>query len=110
MIQSCAVRRSVGVPTSLPSLRRHRVHEDLAEARRDRAQRRLESAAAAASALQHAFGDELAREIDVRAVLEHDRDLRQAVARQRARVLQPRQAAIAVSIGNVMRCSASSGE
>ena len=36
--------------------------------------------------------DELAREVDVGAVLEDDRDLREPVARERARVLEPRQA------------------
>ena len=36
--------------------------------------------------------DEIAREIDVRAVLEHDGHLRQAVARQRARVFDVGQA------------------
>ena len=36
--------------------------------------------------------DALAREVDVGAVLEHDGDLRQPVARDRARVVEPRQA------------------
>ena len=39
-----------------------------------------------------ALADALAREVDVGAVLEHDGDLRQPVARHRARVVEPRQA------------------
>jgi hypothetical protein len=39
-----------------------------------------------------ALVDQLAREVDVGAVLEDHGDLRQAVARQRARLLQARQA------------------
>ena len=72
-------------------VRRHRVHEDLAEAGRDRARCRLESARQLRAHFRDPLGDELTREVDVGAVLEHDRDLRQAVARQRARVVQVRQ-------------------
>ena len=43
--------------------------------------------------LLDALVDELAREIDVGAVLEHDRDLAQPVARERARIGELRQAA-----------------
>ena len=43
--------------------------------------------------LLDALVDELAREVDVGAVLEHDGHLAQAVARERARVLELRQAA-----------------
>ena len=70
-------------------LGRYRIHEDFAEpgcgrshlgldARRQLRLRRLES-----------LIDELAGEIEVGAILEHDRDLAQAIARDRAGVIEP---------------------
>ncbi len=52
--------------------------------------------AAVASCLLQAFVDQLTREVDVGAVVEHDRHLRQSVARQRAGVVELRQARHAV--------------
>ncbi len=70
--------------------RRHRVHEDLAQPgrygphdQRDaRRHRRLH--------LDQAFADELAREIDVGAILEHGGDLGKPVSRDRSRMVESR--------------------
>ena len=67
-------------------------HEDLAEAGGDRPHRGLDAGRQLLARLLEALVDELAGEVDVRAVLEDDRDLRQAVARERARVVESRQA------------------
>ncbi len=53
----------------------HGVHEDLAEARRDRPERGLDSLWKSRHRLAQALVHELAREVDVGAVLEDDRDL-----------------------------------
>ena len=69
------------------------IHVDLAQAGRDRAHRRLGAGRQLVLGLLDALVDELAGEVDVGAVLEDDRHLAEAIARQRAGVFQPRQAA-----------------
>ncbi|MGY4469419.1 hypothetical protein ACVWWK_005128 [Bradyrhizobium sp. LB9.1b] len=69
------------------------VHEDFAESGRDRAHRDLDAGRKLVFHLLDAFADKLAGKIDVGAVLEDDRHLAQAVARQRAGVVEFRQAA-----------------
>ena len=95
--QSCRVRRSVavhGVPSGFTRIRLglDRVHEDLAQAGGDRAHLRLEARGQLRLDLLQAFAHLLAREVQVGAVLEHHGHLRQAVARDRTRVVQSRQA------------------
>ncbi len=68
------------------------VHEDLAEAGRDRAQLRIQAVGNLRFDLLQAFGDLLAGEVDVGAVLEDHGHLREPVARQRAGLLHRRQA------------------
>ena len=109
--QSWSVRRSVGSqgrPCSsvAPGSRLDGEHEDLAEARRDRPERGLEALGQPRHRLAQALVHELAREVDVGAVLEDDRHLREPVARERSACTRAAAGPpIAVSIGNVMRCS-----
>ena len=73
-------------------LRLDGVHVDLAEAGRDRSHRRLDAGRQGVLDPLNAFVDELTGEIDVGPVLEYDGDLAEAVARERARVDEVRQA------------------
>ncbi len=98
MIQSwigAQVGRRIGLAVGLlrAGLGLDRVHVDLAEARRDRPHRGLDAGRQLVLRLLDALVHELAGEVDVGAVLEHDGDLAEAVARQRARVFELRQAA-----------------
>ena len=88
------VHRRIGL-----SLRRLRARlaldgpeEDLAKPRGDRSHGRLDARRQAALDLLDALGNELSREIDIGAVLEDDRHLRQAIARNGPGLFQPRQA------------------
>src|SRR3954467_4878760 len=65
--------------------RLYRVHEDFAKPGRDRSHRDLDTGRKLVPGLLNAFIDELTREIDIRAVLEDNRHLTEAIARQRAR-------------------------
>ena len=84
------VGRAVGLQRT--GLALHRPHIDFTQARRDRPQRGGQAAGQLGAGLLHALVHQLAREVDIGAVLEHHGHLRQAVARQRARLLQIRQA------------------
>ena len=92
------MRRSVGV-TGVPSailrarLGIDRVLVDLAESSRNRAHLRLDARRQLALDGLDTLADQLTREIDIRAVLEDDRYLRQSVARERARVAEAGQTA-----------------
>ena len=83
------VGRAVGLLGA--GLGAHRPHVDLAQAGGNGPQGRGDARRQALGGLLHALVDELAREVDVGAFLEDHRHLRQAVARDRARLLQPRQ-------------------
>src|SRR3546814_297965 len=65
-------------------------HEDLAEPCRDRPHLGLDAFGKLAFHLLNAFVDELAREIDVGSVLKHDGHLAEAIARNRAGVVEVR--------------------
>ena len=69
------------------------VHVDFTEAGRNRAHRYLSACRQLVSGLLDALVDELAREVNVRSVLEYDGDLAEPVARQRACVVELGQAA-----------------
>ena len=68
------------------------VHVDLAQAGGDWPHRGLEAGRQLAAHLLQAFGDLLSGPVDVGAVLEHDGHLRKPIARQRARVVELRNA------------------
>ncbi|MCY1237717.1 hypothetical protein D9M72_504260 [compost metagenome] len=70
----------------------HGPQVDLAEAGRDRTHRRRDAGRQPVARFLDALVDQLAREMDIGAFAEDHRDLRQAVARQRAGLLQPGQA------------------
>ena len=74
-------------------IRLHGVQEDLAQTGGDRPHRRFHAGRQTATYLLQALVDQVARKVDVRPVFEHHRELRQSVARKRARVGQLRQAA-----------------
>ena len=76
----------------LPRTRRggHGVHEDLAQTGCNRAHGGLQTGRELALDGPEALVDEIAREVDVRAFLEHHRHLRQAIAGQRSGVGQTR--------------------
>ena len=65
---------------------------DFTQARGDRPHRRHHAGRQVLARVLQALADELAREVDVGALVEHHRHLRQAVARQRAVGFQVRQA------------------
>ena len=67
-------------------------HVDFAETGRDRADPRLDALRQAGADLGQPLADLLAREIDVGRLGEDSRDLREAIARQRARALEARRA------------------
>ena len=69
-----------------------RPHVDLAEPGGDRSDPRLGAGRKAAADFEQALVDLLAGEIDVRPLAEHRRDLREAVARQRAGIFEARRA------------------
>ena len=69
-----------------------RPHVDLAQARRDRAHAHLGAGRQARLGFGEALADLLAREVDVELLVEDRRDLREAVARERARVFEARDA------------------
>ena len=68
------------------------IHEDLAEARGDGAERRIDILRQGVFNLIQALVDQLSRQINIGAVLKDDRDLRQAITRDGAGVVQKRQA------------------
>ena len=84
------VRRAIGLFRAL--LRFHRPQVDFAEARGNGAHLRRDAGWQTFLGFLQAFVDHLAGKIDVRAILEDHRHLRQAIARQRARLFQIRQA------------------
>jgi hypothetical protein len=83
-------RRSVGFARA--GLGLDHIHEDFAETRGDRAHFRLDTGGQLRARALQPFVDQLAGKIDVGAVLEDGRHLTEAVARDGARVLEPRQA------------------
>lgn len=84
------IGRAVGLARAVLGLDRPKV--DLAQAGRDRPQRGRYAFGKILARLLQSFVDQLAREIDVGAVVEDHRDLRQPVARQRAGLFQAGQA------------------
>ena len=103
-VEPLALGREVGA-VALPARARRRAraasvgaaildrpHVDLAEAGRDRPHPRLGARRQARRGLEQPLADLLAREVDVGALAEDRRDLREAVARERARVFQARDA------------------
>ena len=84
------VRCAVCLARAFPGF--DRPHENLPQAGGDRSHAGLGARRQFALGLLDALINELAREVDVGAVLEDNRDLRQAVARQRAGLLQAGQA------------------
>ena len=84
------VGRAIGLARAFPGL--DRPHENLPEAGGDRPHAGLGARRQLAPGLLDSLVDELAREVDIGAILEDDRDLRQAVARQRPGLLQTGQA------------------
>jgi len=90
--------------------RRDGVEKNLAEAGGYRSHAGLDTARQLALGLLQALVDEIAGPENVSAVREDHRHLRQAVARQRTRVLQARQTRDGGLDEVVMRCSTSSGE
>ena len=83
-------RRAVGLARIRFGL--HDVHEDLAHAGGNGPHLRFDPGGQLRPGLGDALADLLAGEVQVGAVLEHHRHLRQPVARQRAGVVQPGQA------------------
>src|SRR5215210_1713527 len=69
-----------------------RPEEDLSETGGDRPHPRLDAWRELALDLLHPLGNALARPVNIGAVLENHRDLREAIARYRSRLLQSRQA------------------
>ena len=82
------VLRGIGRPIGLDrtSLGLHRIHEDLAKAGRDGAELRLNRFRQGRADPLKPFVDQLPGEIDIRPVLEDDRDLAESVTRNRSRV------------------------
>ena len=95
VLDGAQVGRAVGLAGRLPGVGPglDGVHVDLAQARRDRAHRGMQARRQLVLGLLDALVDELAGEVDVGAVLEHHGHLAEAVTRQRARVVELRQAA-----------------
>ena len=83
------IARPIGFDRALLGL--DRVHEDLAQARGDRPELGFDRLRQVRTYRLQALVDELPGEVDVGAVLENDGDLAQTVARNRARIGQPRQ-------------------
>ena len=94
VLEFAQVRRRplLAVGTPCPWLGLDGVHEDLAEARRDRPHRGLDSGRQLRAHLLDALVDELPREIDIDTILEDDRHLREPVTGDRAGATQPGQA------------------
>ena len=93
VLQGTQCSRVVGLTVGLPGrvIGMHRVQVDFTKTRRNRPHRGLDAARQLALGLLQPFVDEIAGPVDIGAVREDDRHLRQAVAGQRARVLQVRQ-------------------